>query len=58
MLNIKETAAYLGVSERQVMYERKAGNLTPVSIGRRRLFHINDLDAFIARRRKEGRRGS
>jgi excisionase family DNA binding protein len=49
-LSRKEGAAYLGISERTLDRMIKRGNVRSKPIGRRRLFHRDDLDAVASGR--------
>ncbi len=53
----REAREYLGGISRTTLYrEVRAGRLRPVKVGRRVLFDVADLDAYIARLKREGRR--
>ncbi len=54
LLNAKECAAYLGV-HRTTFAEHVAGHLPCVNIGRRRLFKLGDLKAWVDRQRAASR---
>jgi excisionase family DNA binding protein len=46
-LSISEAAAYMRVSERKLQRVIASGGLRSTTLGRRRLLHRDDLDAFI-----------
>jgi excisionase family DNA binding protein len=46
-LSLAQAANYLGVSERTVERGLARGRLRSSSIGRRRLLHRDDLDAYV-----------
>jgi len=46
-LSVAEAANHLGVSERTVERDLARGRLRSSAIGRRRLLHRDDLDAYV-----------
>ena len=52
LLNVKEAAAYLGVTVffmRTLAWEKR---VTPLRLGQRMLFDVQDLDAFVDAQKK------
>ena len=49
LLGVNEVAERFGLSTRTVARLREAGEITGVKIGRRVLFHENEVEAFITR---------
>lgn len=49
-LSRKESAAYIGVSTRQLDNYAKAGELRRVKLGARTVYRVVDLDAFLESR--------
>ena len=47
-LSISEAAEYMRVSERKVQRVISSGRLRSTTLGRRRLLHRDDLDAFMS----------
>jgi excisionase family DNA binding protein len=46
-LSVKEAAAYLGVSERHLWAQTKARRIPHVKFGRRVLYPVKELDAWL-----------
>jgi excisionase family DNA binding protein len=46
-LSIREAATYIGVSERTLERDLRNGRLRSSVVGRRRLLHRDDLDAYV-----------
>lgn len=54
LLSLKETCAYLGLSEKTVRNLRDRGELRAVRITRKIQFDLDDLNAFIDARKGVG----
>ena len=52
-LSLREAAEYVGVSERTLERDVARGRLSSSTVGRRRLVHRDELDAYV--RRGDGR---
>ncbi len=52
LLDAKETAYYLSISRSKLYQWVKANKINSIKIDRRRLFDIQDLDAFIENLKK------
>ncbi len=54
LLDIRQTAGYLGTTERNMRDITRSGELPIVRIGRRVMFHQADLEAYIERHTTPG----
>jgi excisionase family DNA binding protein len=53
LLSVPEAAAVLGISKRYAQLLIAGGALPTIRLGRRRLVHRADLEAFITERREQ-----
>ncbi len=53
LLNYKQAATYLGVSERSMKQLAADGEVRKVQIGHRVLFDVYDLDGFVERIKRQ-----
>jgi excisionase family DNA binding protein len=53
LLADQDAAALLGIARTTLLEEWRAGRIMAVRIGRRRLFHIRDIEAYADRLREE-----